>query len=371
MSILISVQVIPPECINPSKIRCHIAISPMHSAVIYFIDYVEQYLTHFTVHHSNTTSSAAQSKQAMVTPAAVHSTSTPHTSTPTIRVPPAQSSESIDLTDPAPLTAFIPLESQPKPECRHEHDVGVVFTAVELLEGGFWNGWPSGRFALDFDHAAYMKHGMLAVQWAARNCKGNNGRKNQQGSVHSAKISGGKESYKKCLGVFRCTNIHGQIITRPKVDRKAFETQRLHGQCQCRAALEHFECGSMSYLIEYGQVGDDIATRKYRFINGVSHNHPRLPYVVHMTAQESSDSREHIGNHLDKTPMAIYQGGRNADGPTPAAPDLAQSAENPDNWRYHFRKIKKGINAENGSSFINKFHSWIVNCTGTPRVLLS
>ncbi len=36
----------------------------------------------------------------------------------------------IDLSDPAPLTVYIPLETQPEPESRRGIDDGVVFTTL-------------------------------------------------------------------------------------------------------------------------------------------------------------------------------------------------------------------------------------------------
>ncbi|THU82918.1 hypothetical protein K435DRAFT_871843 [Dendrothele bispora CBS 962.96] len=286
---------------------------------------------------------------------------------PDLTAPPSQTSigskllHTIDLTDPARLTAFVPLPSQPDPECRHGHDVGIQFTTVDLLEGGYWNGWPSGPFGIDLDHATYLKHGTLNVQWATRNCKGSNGKKGHAGSVNSATIAGGKESYRKCLGVFRCTNDQCQLVTRPKTDSKALAAQCIHGHCGCssKAPLSYFECPTRSYLIEWGQQGDDIATQKYRYINGKPHNHSRLPQVLHFTAKENEDVSNLVGSNLDKTPIEMYEGGENLDGPTPAAPDLAQAAINRDSWRYHVQKLKNSAKAENGTWFISKFHDWI------------
>ncbi|KAK0459941.1 hypothetical protein IW261DRAFT_1578103 [Armillaria novae-zelandiae] len=52
-----------------------------------------------------------------------------------------------DLLDPTPLTAYIPLEKQPKLEAQ-ENDDGVIFTALSQIPGS-WNSWPSGLFAMD------------------------------------------------------------------------------------------------------------------------------------------------------------------------------------------------------------------------------
>ncbi|KAF5339687.1 hypothetical protein D9758_014895 [Tetrapyrgos nigripes] len=41
----------------------------------------------------------------------------------------------VDLTDPARLTTFVPLESPPAPQCRHKNDMSVPFTRIDLLEG--------------------------------------------------------------------------------------------------------------------------------------------------------------------------------------------------------------------------------------------
>ncbi|KAF5366403.1 hypothetical protein D9758_009732 [Tetrapyrgos nigripes] len=238
----------------------------------------------------------------------------------------------VDLTDPARLTAFVPLEPQPAPECRHNNDLNVLFTRVDLLEGGFWNGFPNGRFAIDLDHSTFTAHKNLAVQWATRGTTGANGKNGQSFTVNGETISHGRESYKQCLGILQCKNEHCKIITRPKIQAKILEKQINTAQCQCGASLTYFPCESRSYLIEYGQVGEDISTCKYRYINGEPHNHPRLPYVKHLTAKEAEDTREHVGNNLDKTPLEAYEGGKNLDGPTPPAPQLAQALNNIDTY---------------------------------------
>jgi hypothetical protein len=274
----------------------------------------------------------------------------------------------VDLTDPARLTAFVPVRPQPKAECRHGHDAGLQFTLVELLEGGFWNGWPCGPFAIDLDHATFMKHGELGVQWAVRNCQGSNGKKNRC-NVYADSIAGGKESYRKCFGVLKCTSAACHIITRPKVS--ALEKQLTTETCFCGARLLHFDCGSKSFLIEWGQKGADITTRRYRYINGEPHNHSRIPYVVHMTKQEEEDSHKHIGNNMEKTALEMYEGGNSLDGPTPRVPALAQAALNPDSWRYRVGTARKGAKSENGSWFINRFHGWIKNHADEVRIRIN
>ncbi|KAJ3727855.1 hypothetical protein C8R42DRAFT_638950 [Lentinula raphanica] len=50
----------------------------------------------------------------------------------------------LDLSNPAPLTKFIPLDPQPPYSC--EFDNGIVATALSHLPNGEWDSWPNGRF---------------------------------------------------------------------------------------------------------------------------------------------------------------------------------------------------------------------------------
>ncbi|KAF5372086.1 hypothetical protein D9758_004961 [Tetrapyrgos nigripes] len=265
----------------------------------------------------------------------------------------------VDLTDPARLTTFVPLESPPAPQCRHKNDMSVPFTRIDLLEGGFWNGFPNGKFAIDLDYSTFSAHKNLAVQWATWGSSGANGKNGQSFTVNGETISQGRESYKQCLGILRCRNENCDIITRPKTHAKSLEKQTITQQCQCGASLEHFPCESRSYLIEYGQVGTDISTCKYRYINGQPHNHPRLPYVKYLTAQESKDTKEHLQINQDQTPLQSYAAGKDSEGKTKSAREIGQCLGNPDTFRYHRKNFKNSAKSEVGSSFINQFHSWI------------
>ncbi|KAF5342948.1 hypothetical protein D9758_014967 [Tetrapyrgos nigripes] len=89
----------------------------------------------------------------------------------------------VDLTDPARLTTFVPLESPPAPQCRHKNDMSVPFTRIDLLEGGFWNGFPNGKFAIDLDYSTFSAHKNLAVQWATRGSSGANGKNGQSFTI--------------------------------------------------------------------------------------------------------------------------------------------------------------------------------------------
>lgn len=60
----------------------------------------------------------------------------------------------LDFTDPAPLTAFTPVDPQPLAQCRNLCDSGVIFTSIDKLGG--WDGWPSGRFAMDLTSMSFL-----------------------------------------------------------------------------------------------------------------------------------------------------------------------------------------------------------------------
>ncbi|KAK0226743.1 hypothetical protein EDD85DRAFT_795065 [Armillaria nabsnona] len=106
----------------------------------------------------------------------------------------------IDLSDPVPLTVYIPLETQPEPEARRGIDDGVVFTTLSNFPGG-WNGWPSGLFAIDVSFEDFKQTKKLQVNWAMRNNGGD-----PEGSETASTIRDGKISNRRCLGVLRCEN---------------------------------------------------------------------------------------------------------------------------------------------------------------------
>ncbi|KAK0217315.1 hypothetical protein IW262DRAFT_1299262 [Armillaria fumosa] len=93
-----------------------------------------------------------------------------------------------DLSDPAPLIAYIPLEIQPEPEAQRGTDDGVIFTALSQIPGR-WNGWPSGLFAMDISVEDLKQTEKLQVNWATR---GNGG--DPDGSETASKIHDGKIS---------------------------------------------------------------------------------------------------------------------------------------------------------------------------------
>ncbi|KAK0465685.1 hypothetical protein IW261DRAFT_1427152 [Armillaria novae-zelandiae] len=114
-----------------------------------------------------------------------------------------------DLSDPAPLTAYIPLEKQPKPEARRGNDDGVIFTALSQIPGG-WNGWPSGLFAMDISAEDFKQTKKLQVNWATRSNGGD-----PDGSETASTIRDGKISNRRCLGVICCKNSDCKVVCCP------------------------------------------------------------------------------------------------------------------------------------------------------------
>lgn len=98
-----------------------------------------------------------------------------------------------------------------------------------------------------------------------------------KGSVESPTTCGGKVSCRKCLGALKCTDNNCPVVVRPVTGGPAKIREQLTCSCQCGGGLKHIQCASRSTTIQWGQIGDDISTRKYRYINGAEHNHSRFP----------------------------------------------------------------------------------------------
>lgn len=163
---------------------------------------------------------------------------------------------------PAKLTPYIPSQLQPPSETRFDNHVS--FTSVERLNDGEWPVWANGQFALDAPHKYFEENKKLQVLWATQTSSYNGGK----GSVNSLTAKDGKTSSRKCLGVLKCTRNGCPIVIRPVTGGMAKIQAQLAGKCQC---------GSQAWIIQWGQLGSDISTRKYRYINGPEHNHSRFP----------------------------------------------------------------------------------------------
>ncbi|KAK7439576.1 hypothetical protein VKT23_017503 [Stygiomarasmius scandens] len=58
----------------------------------------------------------------------------------------------LNLSDPAPDTTYVPLDPQPDKSEQTEFDQKVIFTSLTKLEGGVWAPWSQGRFALNLTY---------------------------------------------------------------------------------------------------------------------------------------------------------------------------------------------------------------------------
>ncbi|KAF5368795.1 hypothetical protein D9757_012291 [Collybiopsis confluens] len=263
----------------------------------------------------------------------------------------------LDLSNPALLSSFTPLDPQPMAEFRKLYDDGVVFTSLSNLVGG-WNGWPSGRFAMNLTHGQFVSTKALQVNWATRNSGGD-----RTGQSSSPNIYNGKVSSKQCLGLIHCTSPDCQIISRPRVKSEADRIHQLSGVCSCGPF-----CNSKSHLICWGQIGNDINT-KYRHINGDAHIHSRLPHVIHFSKQEEEKFFSLVNNHPSLGPAALVVGPKTITGFGPGAADVAQAARNPDFVAYQRRKIKS--QAQGGHSFLRQFSAWQQQHPGVVRTSIT
>ncbi|THU75709.1 hypothetical protein K435DRAFT_880309 [Dendrothele bispora CBS 962.96] len=276
--------------------------------------------------------------------------------------------KSLDLSDPAPTTKFTPLAPQLKALCRNNRDSGVLFTSLELLEGEQWTNWPSGPFAMDFNHREFEASKSLQVHWATRSGSGSNGRGHGHGSHSSSTIDGGFETFKQCLGVMTCRRSTCRIITRPKTTPAGRERQTL---CQCGSKLTHRTCDSKSYLISWGEVGDDITTRKYRYINGSKHNHSQLSHIHHLGPKEQVEFDElynRMGSNAKPSRYlndSIGNKGLVVVGAANISPLLCSRSA----LAYHIRKaIAKD---QNGHGFLTRFRNWMKEHEGFVRIRIN
>ncbi|KAF9062287.1 hypothetical protein BDP27DRAFT_1428067 [Rhodocollybia butyracea] len=242
---------------------------------------------------------------------------------------------SFDLTNPALQTSFIPLDPQPPSET--QLDQGVIATSLENLNGGEWDPWVNGRFWMDLNYTELLDTKRVAVHWATKGNSSYNGK----GSIHSPDIAGGKVRNKKCLGVLCCTNEDCNYIGRPQVTPGGLQKQ-LDDQCpSCSSALSHETCASRSYIIQWGQVGNDISTSQYRYINGFAHTHSRIPNVARTTSAEDKRFTSTYSNRPKVTPTQLMVGPAAPEGFGPGAAELGQKFASQAYTGYRLRQEKK------------------------------
>ncbi|KAJ3963534.1 hypothetical protein EV361DRAFT_874789, partial [Lentinula raphanica] len=239
----------------------------------------------------------------------------------------------LDLSNPAPLTKFIPLDPQPPYSC--EFDNGIVATALSHLPNGEWDSWPNGRFRLDLTHSEFMMTKRLAVQWAT---KTNTTRKSNS-SILSTTVANGKVTNKKCLGVISCSNCN--YIGRPQVEKTGLDKQLASPCPGCGSALQHDICSSRSFLIAWGQISGDITTTQYRYINGTPHIHSRLPHVVRTSAAEDKKFQKIYEARPNATTTQLMAGAPAPQGFGPSAADLGQKFTQKAYTSYRLREAKK------------------------------
>ncbi|KAK0235535.1 hypothetical protein EDD85DRAFT_78041 [Armillaria nabsnona] len=257
-----------------------------------------------------------------------------------------------DLSDPAPLTVYHPVENSPQPDARRGIDNGIVFTSLEKIEGG-WNGWPSGRFALDISAEDFHETKELMVHWSTKNNGGD-----IDGSKDSPTVNGGKISNKRCLGILRCDNTECAAGYRPQVTPHG-RKQQLKGRCICGLELRYFDCGSRSYLIQW--------KGGYRYINGGPHNHSRFSYVLHMSRTEEAEFSELVESHPKLGPAALMLGPSRLNGYGRGAADISQATRHPDRVKYERRQVKARTMAESGAWYLTQFSNWQRNHPGVVR----
>jgi hypothetical protein len=66
-----------------------------------------------------------------------------------------------DLSNPAKLTSFVPMDPQPSPGSTL--DPGVVATSLALIQGGEWDPWANGHFCIDLTHDEFIQSKQLGV----------------------------------------------------------------------------------------------------------------------------------------------------------------------------------------------------------------
>ncbi len=207
----------------------------------------------------------------------------------------------------------------------HRLHAGVVFTALSHIPGG-WNGWPSGLFAMDVSPEEFNQTKRLQVNWATRFNGGDS-----SGLETASTIAGGKITNRRCLGVVRCENTECKVICRPGTT-PAIRDRQVQHPCRCGFELNHFECPSRSFLIQW--------SGGYRYVNGMPHNHSRLSYVLHMTRSEEHEFKELVETHPHLGPAALMLGPRRLDGYGKGAADISEATRHPDRVKYERRMVK-------------------------------
>ncbi len=258
----------------------------------------------------------------------------------------------INLSDPAPLMIYNPLKTQPAPEAHRGIDAGVVFTTLSHIPGG-WNGWPSGLFAMDVSPEEFNQTKRLQINWATRFNGGDS-----SGLETASTIAGGEITNRQCLGVVWCENPQCKVICRPGTT-PAIRDRQLHNPCRCGFELNHFECPSRSFLIQW--------SGRYRYVNGMPHNHSRLSYVLHMTRSEEHEFKELVETHPHLGPVALMLGPRRLDGYGKGAADISEATRHPDRVKYERRMVKSRTMAESGHWFLSQFSEWQRKHPGVVR----
>jgi hypothetical protein len=260
---------------------------------------------------------------------------------------------SFDLSNPAKCTPFVPLNPQPPSACKF--DQGVIATSLANIEGG-WNEWVNGPFWIEVTHEEFVQTKRLLQHWATKGNSSDNGK----GSVHSPTPAGGKVTNKKCLGVLECQECGA--ITRPQVNFNGLQKQ-LSTPCTvigCGGAQKHVPCLSRSYLIQYGQIGDDTMTSRYHYINGTDHMHSRIPTVARTTAYEDKKFQAAYENCPRATATQMMAGAPAPKGFGPGAAELGQKFANRDytGYRLRWEQKKDGNGLLSAFGTFNKLGNW-------------
>ncbi|KIK51580.1 hypothetical protein GYMLUDRAFT_251958 [Collybiopsis luxurians FD-317 M1] len=241
---------------------------------------------------------------------------------------------SFDLSNPAKLTSFVPLD--PQPLSGTSLGAGAIATSILNMEGGEWDSWANGCFWDDVTHEEFTQTKNLGVHWATKNSSFRNGK----GSVHSSTVDGAKVTAKKCLGVIACSNESCGAIFCPRVSPENLAKQQ--------ARLEYHPCESRSYLIRYGQIGNDISTLRYQYINGPPHSHSRIPDIAHTTAAEDKRFKAAYESCPKATPTQIMAGAPAPNGYGPGVAELGHEFHNQDYTGYLFGLIHGSVLHCNG-----------------------
>ncbi|KAF5379616.1 hypothetical protein D9757_009228 [Collybiopsis confluens] len=259
-----------------------------------------------------------------------------------------------DLSNPAPQTSFIPLD--PQPSSSSSLDDGIIATSLEQLPGGIWDPWANGRFYINLSHLEYSQNKQLGVHWATKNNSSQNGK----GSTNSSYLDGGKITNKKCLGVVTCSGEDYDFVYRPRVSPENLAKQLENPCANCSASLIHVPCNSRSYLIRYGQLGNDTSTLKYRYINGSPHNHSRIPNVTRTTATEDIKFLAAYQSRPDATPSQMMAGPPAPTGFGPGAAEIGHKFRSQGYTGYSLRRLraKDGNGPSSAFGFFTKLGDW-------------